>query len=135
MELVNLLNPVVISLSQTILQRWLFFLHWYVSLSLTVLHLDLLIFTDPSICSTVSFPLINSDHVVVLVSIDFPQTQVVILLCTSWFLIILMLIGVVFEIIWEIFHGRILLKLCYFCCCSRILWADPIWNWCIYLSL
>ena len=90
--------------------------------------LDLLISTDPSICSTVSFPLISFDHVVVSVYIDFPHwlssntsgdTPL-----TTKFVIILMLIEMVFEIIWETFCGRISLKLCYFCCCSDILWAD-----------
>ena len=38
--------------------------------------LDLLISSDPSICSTMAFPsLKNSDHVVVTVSIDFPSNS------------------------------------------------------------
>ena len=67
--------------------------------SLSPAFLDLLVFIDPSICSTVSFLLINSDHVVFSVSIVFPQTQVVILFCTTQFFIILKLIGMVFKII------------------------------------
>ena len=53
--------------------------------SLSSSFLDLLIFTDPSICSTVSFPLIKSDHVVLSVSIVVPQTKIVILFCTTKF--------------------------------------------------
>ena len=38
-------------------------------------HLDLFISSDASICSTMAFPLGNSDHVVVSVSIDFPTNS------------------------------------------------------------
>ena len=38
--------------------------------------LDLFLFSDANICSTMSFPpLGNSDHVVVSVSIDFPRNS------------------------------------------------------------
>ena len=38
--------------------------------------LDLFLFSDTSICSTMAFPLLaNSDHVVVSVSIDFPSNS------------------------------------------------------------
>ena len=60
MELINLVNSVIIFLSQMTLLRWLTFLLG----SQTV---------TASICSTMAFPpLGNSDHVVVSVSIDFP---------------------------------------------------------------
>ena len=67
--------------------------------------------SDTIICSTMAFPpLVNSDHVVVSVSINF-------LLNTKWdahFIACLMtffvLIGMVFVIIWEIFHGRMCLN-------------------------
>ena len=62
-ELTDLVNSVIIFLSQTILLRWL-----------TFLLLDLFISSDASICSTMAFPpLGNSDHVIVSVSIDFPS--------------------------------------------------------------
>ena len=62
-ELTDLVNSVIIFLSQTILLRWL-----------TFLLLDLFISSDASICSAMAFPpLGNSDHVIVSVSIDFPS--------------------------------------------------------------
>ena len=62
-ELTDLVNSVIIFLSQTILLRWL-----------TFLLLDLFISSDASICSTMAFPpLGNCDHVIVSVSIDFPS--------------------------------------------------------------
>lgn len=66
--------------------------------------LHLVIFTEPSICSTVSFlltdPIICSTVSFPLtVSIDFLQVQVVILFCTTQFFIIIRLIGMVFKII------------------------------------
>ena len=82
--------------SQTVILTVLLF--WFISF-------------DASICSTMAFlPLGNSDHVVVSVSIDFPSysqwhAHFIALLMT-----LLMLIGVVFLIIWEMFHGRISLN-------------------------
>ena len=107
MELINLVNFIIIFLSQMTLLR-----------SLTVTHtvlffLDLFLSSDTSICSTMAFPpLENSDHVVVLVSIDFSSNS-------KWnalfhriaYYTILILIGMVFVIIWEIFHGRIFFNL------------------------
>ena len=53
------------------LLRWLTFLRG----SQTAI-LDLILFSDASICSTMAFPLLgNSDHVVVSVSIDFPSNS------------------------------------------------------------
>ena len=64
-ELTDLVNSVIIFLSQTILLRWL-----------TFLLLDLFISSDASICSTMAFPpLGNSDHVLVSISIDFPSNS------------------------------------------------------------
>ena len=69
--------------------------------------LDLFISSDASICSTMAYPpLGNSDHVV-SVSIDFPSnSQQDALLMT-----ILVLIGMVFMIIYEMFHGKMSLGL------------------------
>ena len=68
-ELMDLVNSVIIFLSQTNLLRWLTFLLVYHSALL-----DLFISSDASICSTMAFPSLgNSDHVVVSVSIDFPS--------------------------------------------------------------
>ena len=70
-ELIDLVNPVIIFLSQTTLLRWLTFL-----LGLQPLLLDLFLSSDAIICSTMAFsPLGNSDHVVVSVSIDFPTNS------------------------------------------------------------
>ena len=73
MELIDLINSIIIFLSQTTLLRWLTFL----LRSHTVIHssalLDLFFSSDASICSTMAFPPMgNSDYVVVSVSIDFP---------------------------------------------------------------
>ena len=68
-ELMDLVNSVIIFLSQTNLLRWLTFLLAYHSALL-----NLFISSDASICSTMAFPSLgNSDHVVVSVSIDFPS--------------------------------------------------------------
>ena len=70
--LIDLVNSVIIFLSQIILLRWLTFL----LRSLTVTHspvlLDFFLYSDTSICSKMNFPpLGNSDHAVVSVSADF----------------------------------------------------------------
>ena len=68
-ELIDLVNPVIIFLSQTTLLRWLTFL-----LGLQPLLLDLFLSSDAIICSTMAFsPLGNSDHVVVSICIGFPS--------------------------------------------------------------
>ena len=75
-ELIDLVNSVIIFLSQTTLLGWLtFLLRSQASDSHSPALLDLFISSDASICSTKAFPpLGNSDHVVVLVSTDFPST-------------------------------------------------------------
>ena len=68
--------------------------------------LDLLLSSDASICSTMAFPpLGNSDHVVVSVSID-----VLIDWKLTCLMAILVLIGIVFMVIWEMYHARISLN-------------------------
>ena len=72
--------------------------------------LDFFLSCDASICSTMAFPPLGNSDDVVSVSINFPsfhngRPHFVALLVT-----ILMLIGTVFVIIWEIFHGRISLN-------------------------
>ena len=58
---------------QTTLLRWLTFLLVSQTGSHSPALLDLFIFSDASICSTMAFsPLGNFDHVIVSVSIDFP---------------------------------------------------------------
>ena len=72
-ELIDLVNSVIIFLSQTTLLRWLTFLLGFQIDSHNSALLDLFISSDASICSTMAFPpLGNSDHVV-SVSIDFPS--------------------------------------------------------------
>ena len=72
-ELINLVNSVIIFLSQAQLTQMVNFptrIPDYDSHSPAIL--DLLLSSDTSICSTVSFPpLGNSDHVVLSVCIDF----------------------------------------------------------------
>ena len=73
-ELINLMNCVIICLSQMTLLRWLPFQLRSQSVILVVLLFWIYLFLDASICSTMAFPpLGNSDHVVVSVSIDFPS--------------------------------------------------------------
>ena len=71
--------------------------------------LDLLLSSDISTCSTMAFyPLGNSHHIVVSVSIDFPSNSQRFI---AQLMTILMLIKVIFVIIWEMFHGRVSLSL------------------------
>ena len=74
-ELIDLVNSVIIFLSQVTLHRWLTcLLPDCDSHSATLL--DLFISSDTSICSTVAFlPLGNSNHVAASVSIDFPSNS------------------------------------------------------------
>ena len=76
MELIDLVNSVVIFLSQMTLLRCLTFLPRFQTDSHSPALLDLFLSSDASICSTMAFyPLGNSDHVVVSVSIDFPSNS------------------------------------------------------------
>ena len=71
LELIDLVNSVIIFLSQMTLLRWLIFLFGSQTVMLIVLLLDVFLSSDASICCTMAFPpLRNSDHVVVSVSID-----------------------------------------------------------------
>ena len=70
--------------------------------------LDLCLYCDASICSTLAFPLLgNSDHAMVSVSIDFPVKSNMMPHFIVWLMATLMLIGLVFVIIWEMIHGKI----------------------------
>ena len=70
-ELIDLVNSIIIFLSQMTLLGWLTFLLGFLSLILTVCSFGF-IPSDASICSTMAVPpLGNSDHVVVSVSNDF----------------------------------------------------------------
>ena len=75
-ELIDLVNSVVIFLSQMTLLRWLSFLLGSQTDSHSPALLDLFLSSDASICSTMAFPPVeNSDHVVVSLSIDFPTNS------------------------------------------------------------
>ena len=75
-ELIDLVNFVVIFLSQMTLLRWLTFLLRFQTDSHSPVVLDLFLSSDASICFTMAFPpLQNSDHVVVSVSTDFPSNS------------------------------------------------------------
>ena len=70
-ELIDLVNSVIIFLSQMTLLRWLILLFGSQTVILIVLLLNVFLSSDASICCTMAFPpLRNSDHVVVSVSID-----------------------------------------------------------------
>ena len=69
------------------LLRYLTFLLGSLTVTLRPALLDLFIFLNTSICSTMDFPLLgNSDHVLVSVSIDFPinAKQDALLHCTAY---------------------------------------------------
>ena len=71
--------------------------------------LDLFISYDASICSTMAFPLLgNSDHVIVSVSMDFLSFRMPRFITLP--MTIPMLIGTIFVIVLEMFHGRISLN-------------------------
>ena len=80
-ELIDLVNSVIIFLSQMTLLRWFTFLLGSQTIILIVLLFWIYFFLltlvfDASICSTMAFlPLGNSDHVVASVSIDFPSNS------------------------------------------------------------
>ena len=92
--------------------------------SLSPALLDLFISSDASICSIMAFPPSgNFDHVLILVFFDFPSNSKGTLFIAQ-LMTILGLIGMVFMIIWEVFHWRI--TWC-FCCWYWILWLGPGW--------
>ena len=77
MELIDLVSTFIIFLSQTTLLRRLKFLLGYLFLTFIYALLDLFISSDAGICSTMAFPPMgNSDHVVVLVSMDFLSNSI-----------------------------------------------------------
>ena len=71
MELIDLVNSVVIFLSQMILFRWLTFLLRSLTVILTVLLFCIYFFFLTSICSTMAFPPFRNSDVVISISIDF----------------------------------------------------------------
>ena len=94
------------------LLRWLTFLLGSKTDSHSPALLDLFISSDVSFCSTMAFcPLENSDHVVVSVSIGFPSNSQRDAPFHRIVYDYLVLIGTVFVIVWEMFHGRLSLNL------------------------
>ena len=76
MELIDLVNSVIIFLSQMTLLRWLTFLLGSKTVILIVLFFRIYFSLDSNICSTMAFLLFgNSDHLVASVSIDFPSNS------------------------------------------------------------
>ena len=75
--LIDLVNSIIIFLSQMTLLRWLTFPTRIPDCDCcSPALLDLFLFSDASICSTMGFPpLGNSDHVVGSVSIAFPSNS------------------------------------------------------------
>ena len=72
MELIDLVNSIIISNDLTQMVSFPTGIPGFDSHSPALL--DLFISSDASICSTMAFPLLgNFDHVVILVSIDFPS--------------------------------------------------------------
>ena len=75
-ELINLVNFVIIFLSQITLIRWLTFQRGSQTVTHSPALLDLFLSSDTSIRSTMAFlPMRNSDDVVVSTSIDFPSNS------------------------------------------------------------
>ena len=60
----------------------------------------------PSICSTVAFPHFGNSIMLPQFTLPFLQIQKRILIFIAKFTTILVLIGAVFKIIWEMFHGK-----------------------------
>ena len=70
--MIDLVNSLIIFLSQRTLFRWLTFLLGSLTVTLKVLLFWIFLSFDASICSTMVFlPLGNSDHVIVSVSVEF----------------------------------------------------------------
>ena len=113
-KLIQLVNSVIIFLSQITLLKWLTFLLGSLTVTLTVLlfwiYLFILIPVFVLQLLTLHSPLGNANHVVLSVSNDFltnskrdaPFYRIV--------MTILVLTGMVFVNIWEMFHGRISLN-------------------------
>ena len=72
MELIDLVNSVIILLSQITLLRWLTFLFASLTVILTALLFWIYFFPLTLVFALQWFSLGNSDHVVVSVAIDFP---------------------------------------------------------------
>ena len=77
MELIDLVNSVIIFLSQMTSPKWLTFLHGFQTVILIgLLSWIYLFFLTLVFFSTMAFPLLgNSDHVAVSVSIDVPSSS------------------------------------------------------------
>ena len=95
--------------------RWLTFLLRFLTVTLTVSALlDLFLSSDASICSTMVPWLSLHWEVLIMLSSQFPltfhQTQNKIPHSTSVLMTILVLIGIIFVIIWDMFHGKISLN-------------------------
>ena len=123
-ELIDLVNSAIIFPSKMTLLRWLISLLG--SLWLSVLQFWTCFFLLMLFYFRVAFPpLGNSDHVVVSVSINFPTNS-------KWDILFPLLIEMVFEIIWEMFYGRISLNSVLLL--LLINFVSSGWNWCIYPS-
>ena len=70
-ELIDLVNSVIIFLSQMTLPRWLSYLLGFLTVTHSPALLDLFILCYASICSTMAFPLLENSYVVVSISTDF----------------------------------------------------------------
>ena len=95
--------------------RWLTSLLRFLTVTLTVSALlDLFLSSDASICSTMVPWLSLHWEVLIMLSSQFPltfhQTQNKIPHSTSLLMTILVLIGIIFVIIWDMFHGKISLN-------------------------
>ena len=108
MELIDPVNSIIIFLSQPTLLRWLTFLLRSQTVILTVLLFWIYLLLDTSICSTMVFPPFgNSKHVIVSVSIDFSSYSYLMPYFIKLLMTNLVLSGMVFMIIWEMFHGMV----------------------------
>ena len=73
-ELIDMVNSVIIFLSQTTLLRWFNFPTWIPGCDFhSPTLLDFSLSSDTSICSTMAFPSLGNSNHVVSVSIDFPS--------------------------------------------------------------
>ena len=134
-ELVDLVNFVIIFLSQMTLLRWLTFQFRLQTVILIAVVFWIYFFLDTSICSTMTslhweiLIMLLSQFSLTFYHIHNGMPHFIALLMT-----ILMLIGKVFMIIWEMFNGGKIYLNSVFCCCLWIFWVGWGCNWCIYPS-
>ena len=134
-ELIDLVNSVIIFLSQTTLLRWLTFLFGSLTVILTIM-LFWISFFLLMLVFVLQWLSLHCKILIMLLSqfpLAFHHIHNKMPLFIALHMTILLLIGIVFDHLRDV-PWEDIFKLKCFCCCLRILWARSGWNWCIYLS-